>query len=63
MENDSVHTIIEYRLDGKLKEAHFDEAAPYIEACMYRLYEHGASDFVVIKNRKQLNLSYLNDLV
>jgi hypothetical protein len=55
-------TIIEYRdCNHKLHEMAFDESLEYIKKSIASVYERGASEFVVVCNRRDYDFFWLND--
>jgi hypothetical protein len=55
-------TIIEYRdCNHKLHEMSFDESLEYIKKSIASVYERGASEFVVVCNRRDYDFFWLND--
>jgi hypothetical protein len=55
-------TIIEYRdCNHKLHEMAFDESLEYIKKSIVSVYERGASEFVVVCNRRDYDFFWLND--
>jgi len=55
-------TIIEYRdCNHKLREMAFDESLEYIKKSIASVYERGASEFVVVCNRRDYDFFWLND--